>query len=79
METVKYYDRNGNIHTVRAEQHDFGEYAIYLDEKFYAHAEDRIKLDYAVCELITYKKFTHARPKKTHNNTSPVPAIKMAE
>ena len=77
MQVMKYYDPNGNAHRITTERSSFGGYNIFLDGEFYAAADDRMELDDAVRELVTYKKFTHARPRKRQSKTPLVPASKQ--
>lgn len=63
MKTVRYYDRDGQVHTVRTE-YNFGQYNIYLDGAFYASADDRLELDDAIRSLVAYKGFTAKRRKQ---------------
>lgn len=78
MALTKYKDADGIIHTVSTERLSFGGYAIYLDGKYYAQADDRIELDDAVRELVAYKKFTVVH-KKAKRNTPRKPASTHAE
>ena len=76
MKITKYVDQDGKTHAVSTE-YSFGGYVIYLDGKLYAQADDRIELDDAIRELLTYKEFTVARSQKSQKNiSSPKPASK---
>lgn len=60
----KYYDKTGQVHTVKTERNMCGEYMVFLDGQIYACADDYNELCDLMRELEKYRGFTMVCRKK---------------